>query len=91
MKRNETHTAKNVLLNSLNNLMRLNKVSVPTEDMIQMAQMEALERTWQDSNAVVSMVSKFKNGLNYLSIGGYGLGDVIIKFVKTPANITKAI
>ena len=77
--------------NSLNEQMRLNKVSEPTEDMVQIAVDEALSRTWQDENKMTKLVSGIKKSANQLSIGGYGVGDVIIKFTKTPANLTKAI
>ena len=77
--------------NSLNEQMRLNKVSEPTEEMVQIAVDEALARTWQDENRVTKMVSGIKRAANHFKIGGYGVGDVIVKFTKTPANLTKAI
>ena len=76
---------------SLNSQMAANKTTTPTSEMIEIATAEALERTWQDRNAVTEMVSKMKGAVNTLSIAGYGLGDVFIKFTKTPANIAKAI
>ena len=78
-------------INSLNNQMKLNDVSEATPEMVAIASSEALQRTWQDTNKVVKAVAGTKNTLNYISIGGYGLGDVLIKFTKTPANLTKAI
>lgn len=94
--------------NSLNAQMRINKVSEPTEAMVQIAIDEALERTWQDDNAMTKMVGKIKRAGNLINLknagqltkpkesrelveSGYGLGDVLIKFTKTPANLTKAI
>lgn len=76
---------------SLNSQMAANKVTTPTAEMIETATQEALERTWQDENNVTAMVTKMKGALNTLSIAGYGLGDVFIKFTKTPANLAKAI
>ncbi len=97
-------------VNSLNNQLRLNKVTEPTEAMVEIAIDEALERTWQDDNVMTKMVAAFKRGGNYLNFenigelkkiskkeggklkeSGYGLGDVLVKFSKTPANLTKAI
>lgn len=78
-------------VNSLNNQMKLNKVTEPTSEMIVIASTEALQRTWQDTNKVVKTVAEVKGALNRINIGGYGLGDVMIKFTKTPANLTKAI
>ena len=94
--------------NSLNEQMRLNKVTEPTEAMVQTAIDEALERTWQDDNFMTKMVGKLKQAFNHINLknigqltkskesrefveSGYGLGDVLVKFTKTPANLTKAI
>ncbi len=76
---------------SLTSQMAANKFTTPTAEMIEIATQEALERTWQDENNVTAMVTKTKGALNTLSIAGYGLGDVFIKFTKTPANLAKAI
>jgi hypothetical protein len=84
-------------INSLNNQMRLNNVDIPTTEMMEIAKEEALQRTWQNETALARSSSQIKKGLNRLgeaihfSIGGYSLGDAIIKFTKTPANIATAI
>ena len=77
--------------NSLNNQMKLNGVSEPTAAMIETARQDALARTWQDTNGYTRFVSNVKNALNTFQAGGYGLGDVFLKFTKTPANLTKAL
>lgn len=77
--------------NSLEQQMKANKVTVPTEEMIKIAKNEALKRTWQDTNNYTETVSKFRNALNNLNIKGYGLGDMALPFIKTPANLTKAL
>ena len=76
---------------SLNSQMKANKVSTPAEDMLTLANLEALERTWQDTNGFTQLATGLKRALNTANIGGYGLGDVLIKFTKTPANLAKAI
>lgn len=78
-------------VNSINNQMVLNNTTEVTQDMIDIATQEALSRTWQDNNEYTKFVMNVRNGLNKLNIGGYGLGDVLIPFAKTPANLTKAI
>lgn len=78
-------------INSLNNQLKLNKATEPTPEMMAIASTEALQRTWQDSNKMVKAVANAKEAMNNVNIGGYGLGDVMIKFTKTPANLTKAI
>ena len=81
--------------NSLNNQMRLNNVTEPTLAMVEIAQEEALQRTWQDNNGMTQAVASIKKACNKLSFKklglDYGLGDVLVKFTKTPANLTKAI
>ena len=78
-------------INSLNNQMELNNASMPTAEMIEIATDEALQRTWQDNNAYTNFVSSLRNGANKINIKGYGLGDMVMPFVKTPANLTKAV
>lgn len=77
--------------NSINNQMILNNTTEVTPDMIDIATSEALSRTWQDNNNYTKFVLQTRNALNKINIKGYGLGDVLIPFAKTPANLTKAI
>ena len=77
--------------NSLQNQMKLNKVDKPTQEMMDIAEQEALSRTWNDSNSYTKSVLQIRNAMNKLNVKGYGLGDVLVPFAKTPANLTKAI
>ena len=77
--------------NSLQNQMKLNKVDTPTQEMMDIAEQEALSRTWNDSNSYTKSVLQIRNAMNKLNVKGYGLGDVLVPFAKTPANLTKAI
>jgi hypothetical protein len=77
--------------NELNTLKKLNKAEIPTKEMVEQAKQTALQRTWQDTNALTQGLANTKGFLNKLNLGGYGLGDVVLKFVKTPANIFKAM
>lgn len=77
--------------NSLQNQMELNNVTEPTQEMIDIAEQEALSRTWNDNNNYTKFVLEVRSMLNKLNVNGYGLGDVLIPFAKTPANLTKAI
>lgn len=76
---------------SLYNQMKLNDVKTPTQEMIDIATQEALSRTWNDSNDYTRFVLNTRRALNKVNVKGYGLGDVLIPFAKTPANLTKAI
>lgn len=77
--------------NSINNQLVLNNTTEVTQEMIDIATNEALQRTWQDNNKYTEAVLKVRNILNYANVKGYGLGDILIPFAKTPANLTKAI
>ena len=76
-------------LESLNGQMRTNKTDMPTPDMIDIATQTALEKTWQDDNAVTRSASKIKSALNFGR--DFGIGSIVVPFVKTPSNIAKAI
>ena len=77
--------------NSINNQLVLNNTTEVTQDMIDIATQEALSRTWQDNNNYTRFVLNVRKMMNNIHVGGYGLGDVLIPFAKTPANLTKAI
>lgn len=77
--------------NSINNQLVLNNTTEVTQDMIDIATQEALSRTWQDNNNYTRFVLNVRKMLNNVNFKGYGLGDVLIPFAKTPANLTKAI
>lgn len=77
--------------NSLQNQMILNNTTEATQEMIDIARTESLQRTWNDSNNYTKFVLNVRKGLNKINFKGYGLGDVLIPFAKTPANLTKAI
>lgn len=78
-------------VNSINNQMVLNNTDTVTQEMIDIATQEALSRTWQDNNKYTQFVLSVRRMMNNINIKGYGLGDVLIPFAKTPANLTKAL
>lgn len=82
---------------NLDRIMRLNGVTEPTQEMIDLAENESLMRTWNDNNEYTKFVLNVRSGLNNafgkfkIGNGQFGIGDVLIPFAKTPANLTKAI
>ena len=71
--------------NSLDNQMRAAKVDVPTEAMKEVAHFDGLHRTFQDDNLATKAFGWIKKGLN---VGKeFGLGDIVLKYPKTPANL----
>lgn len=71
--------------NSLDMQMRAAKVAKPTEEMLEIAHHDALYRTFQDENATTKVFSGLKKALN--AGQDFGLGDFILKYPKTPANL----
>lgn len=63
-----------------------------TEDMIKIAEEEALENTYQNDNTITKAAVGLKNNLNKIAhIGDYGLGDVFLKFTRTGSNMARAL
>ena len=56
-----------------------------TSEMIEQAHLDGLYKTFQDKNVLSTAFSNLKRTLN----GGkeFGLGDIIMKYPKTPANL----
>lgn len=79
----------------LDELRKLNKVDTPTREMIQDATQTALERTYQDVNEYTKAVEGIRKALNNfgsaLGLGtqNFGIGNLILPFSKTPANILR--
>lgn len=75
---------------SLRNQMKIAGVEEPTFEMIESAHLDGLYKTFNDDSALSSVFVYIKKALNELvpSMGGrWGLGDMILKYPKTPANI----
>lgn len=70
---------------SLENMMKAKKVDSPESWMIGQAEAEALYATFQNNSAIAGYLSKTKQGLN---VGKeWGIGDLVLKYPKTPGNI----
>lgn len=74
---------------SLNNQMRASGVTKPTPEMIEIAHADGLYRTFQDNSRLAQIFSGVKKTLNKIGTpdGKFGLGDFVLKYPKTPANI----
>lgn len=70
---------------SLDAQMRLAKVAEPTEEMKEIAIFDGMYRTFQDDNAASRAFVGLKRALNLNQ--EFGLGDVLLKYPKTPANL----
>lgn len=74
---------------SLNNQMRAAGVTKPTDQMLEVAQADGMYRTFQDNSTLAQIFGGAKKLLNKIGTpdGKFGLGDFILKYPKTPANI----
>lgn len=70
---------------SLLSQMKLAKVEEPTPEMLRVAHLDGLYKTFQDDTVIAKAFSRLKKTLNLGK--GFGLGDIILKYPKTPANI----
>lgn len=83
--------------NSLYNQQKINNTKEITNEMREIAENEGLQRTWNDNNEYTKAVLDLRRSINkigdqiHIHVGEYGLGDLLIPFAKTPANLTKAI
>lgn len=76
--------------NSLNNQMKLAGVTEATDTMKQIAMEEAAKKTWKNDSKLTQIASSARNTLNKVHIGELGLGDIVMPFVMTPANLAVA-
>lgn len=72
--------------NSLYKQMKAAKVTEATEEMKEIATFDGLYKTFQDENVTTRAFSALKKTV--LNFGlEFGMGDVILKYPKTPANL----
>ena len=74
---------------SLRDQLSVSGVTKPTEKMLEVAHADALYRTFQDNSRLAQVFGGIKKTLNKVGTpdGKFGLGDLILKYPKTPANI----
>lgn len=72
---------------TLDSLMRANKVSKPTREMLDIAEQEALYATFQHDSFIARSLMGAKQWLNKAQVKGFGLGDIVVRYPKTPGNI----
>lgn len=70
--------------------MKIKGAKEATPEMKAFAEDVAKERTFQNTSSFSKFFDKMRDGLNTLGIKGFGLGDIVLPFTKTPANILRA-
>lgn len=73
---------------SLANQLAASGATKPTPKMLKNATNEALEAVYQNNSKLGNAVLETRQGGNKLAnINGYGLGDALIPYAQTPANV----
>lgn len=72
--------------------MKLKGVGEATEQMKEQAMNVAKDKTFQNDSSLAKRMKQMQNGLNFISTKTsdgkeFGLGNIIMPFIKTPANI----
>jgi len=72
-------------------LMKVNKLTKPTQEILDQANANGLYRTFQDNSKAAQLFQGIKKALNNVGVehngARWGLGDLILKYPKTPGNI----
>lgn len=74
---------------SLDSQMRAKGISEATADMVKIAHEDALYRTFQDDSLIARVLQSGKKTLNKIGLpgGDFGVGDLVLKYPKTPGNL----
>lgn len=74
---------------ALANQMKAAGVSEPTEAMFKNAYDEAMESVYQNKGMLGDTVLGLRGALNNVGIKNFGLGDALIPYAQTPANVVQ--
>lgn len=77
---------------ALQGLMKANNLEQPSQRILELAHAQGLYRTFQDNSKGAQLFMKLKAAFNTVGITGkdgstFGLGDMILKYPKTPGNL----
>lgn len=74
---------------SLANQMVSAGVDTPTSEMLEIASQEALESVYQNGGKLSDTVLNLRRGLNNIGVKDFGLGDALVPYAQTPANVAQ--
>lgn len=74
---------------SLANQMVSAGVDTPTNEMLEIASQEALESVYQNGGKLSDTVLNLRRGLNNIGVKDFGLGDALVPYAQTPANVAQ--
>jgi len=79
--------ATSQMRDTINSLMKATGAKKPTQEMIDIAGHEALYATYQGDSFIAKSLMGLKGWLNKANVKGFGLGDVVVRYPKTPGNL----
>lgn len=68
---------------------QLSELDKPTQEILEQAEREALESVFQNKSMLSDFALGLRGGINRLGTKDFGLGDVLIPYAQTPANLTQ--
>lgn len=74
---------------SVDNMMRARGLAKPTQEILEQAEREALEAVFQNQSKLSDAALKTRRALNTVGTNDFGLGDVLIPYAQTPANLAQ--
>ena len=74
---------------SVENMMKAQGLTEPTQEILEQAEQEALESVFQNKSMLSDFALGLRGGINRIGTKDFGLGDVLIPYAQTPANLTQ--
>lgn len=74
---------------SVQNMMKAQGLTKPTQEILEQAEREALESVFQNKSMLSDFALGLRSGINKVGTKDFGLGDVLIPYAQTPANLTQ--
>lgn len=68
---------------------KLSELDIPSRKILEQAEREALESVFQDKSMLSDFALGLRGGINRIGTKDFGLGDVLIPYAQTPANLTQ--
>ena len=72
---------------TISELVRLNNLEAPTQEILGIAEDQARYATFQDNSLPARVLTDFKKSFNQVGIKDFGLGDLMVKYTRVPGNI----
>lgn len=74
---------------SVANMMKAKGLKEPTQEILEQAEREALESVFQNQSKLSDLALKGRKTLNEVGLENMGLGDLLIPYAQTPANLAQ--